>query len=157
MDAPENILCCYPYGQPPIPFRRQDRHFYFFLFLFSRYARNVITKLPKAISKPIIPIKIIMISAAVILTHLPSPHRQAGYVAREATICRGYSMYSCCYTKSILPCLSCTFNNNYIFLLHSQYFIKEKHRDIICPCAFLFVSVVLSQTNAAFLLLFVPC
>ena len=51
------------------PVGRQERHFYFFLFLLSRKARNAITKLPKDISKPIIPINVNMISAAVITTH----------------------------------------------------------------------------------------
>ena len=60
MDAPENGLdvlidTAYPVG-------RQDRHFYFFLFLLSRKARNAITKLPKDISKANIPMKIVMIS-----------------------------------------------------------------------------------------------
>ena len=51
----------------------QDRHFYFFLlFLLSRKVRNATIKLPKEISKPIIPINIKIISAAVISrTSLP--------------------------------------------------------------------------------------
>ena len=58
---------------PPILWPRQDRHFYFFLlFLLSRKVRNATIRLPKEISKPIIPIKIKIISAAVIITHLPS-------------------------------------------------------------------------------------
>ena len=57
---PENWLdvltdTAYPVG-------RQDRHFYFFLFLLSRKARNVTTKLPKDISNANIPMKIEMIS-----------------------------------------------------------------------------------------------
>ena len=52
---------------------RQDRHFYFFLlFLLSKKVRNATIRLPKEISKPIIPININMISAAVISrTSLP--------------------------------------------------------------------------------------
>ena len=69
VDAPERVFS--PYGLAS-PVGRQERHFYFFLFLLSRKARNVITKLPKDISKPIIPININMISAAFITTHLPS-------------------------------------------------------------------------------------
>ncbi len=50
------------------PVCRQERHFYFFLlFLLSRKVRHATIKLPKEISKPIIPINIKMISAAVIL------------------------------------------------------------------------------------------
>ena len=57
----------------PILRLRQDRHFYFFLLsLLSRKVRNATIRLPKEISKPIIPINIKMISAAVILrTSLP--------------------------------------------------------------------------------------
>ena len=69
MDAPEVQVVL---TDAASPVGRQERHFYFFLFLLSRKARNAITKLPKDISKPIIPININMISAAVITTHLPS-------------------------------------------------------------------------------------
>ena len=57
----------------PILWIRQDGHFYFFLpFLLSKKVRNATIKLPKEISKPIIPININMISAAVISrTSLP--------------------------------------------------------------------------------------
>lgn len=48
------------------------RHFYFFLFLLSRKARNATIKLPKAMSKLKIPIITEIISKAVIITHLPS-------------------------------------------------------------------------------------
>ena len=41
---------------------RQDRHFYFRLFLLSRKASNATIKLPKDISKANIPMKIEMIS-----------------------------------------------------------------------------------------------
>ncbi len=49
---------------PPILWFRQDRHFYFrlFLFLLSRKASNAVIKQPKDISKANIPIKIEMIS-----------------------------------------------------------------------------------------------
>ena len=53
---------------------RQSGHYFFRLcsLSLSRKASNAITKLPKAISKPIIPINIKMISAAVIgVTSLP--------------------------------------------------------------------------------------
>ena len=54
------------------PVCRQDRHFYFRSFLLSRKASNAINKLPKDISKAIIPIKTDMISNAVIYaTSLP--------------------------------------------------------------------------------------
>ncbi len=44
------------------PVGRQDRHFYLFLFLLSRKARNATTKLPKDISNANIPMKIETIS-----------------------------------------------------------------------------------------------
>jgi hypothetical protein len=44
------------------PVGRQDRHFYFRLFLLSRKASNATIKLPKDISKANIPMKIEMIS-----------------------------------------------------------------------------------------------
>ena len=54
------------------PVGRQDRHFYFRLFLLSRKASNAINKLPKDISKAKTPIKTEMISNAVIYaTSLP--------------------------------------------------------------------------------------
>lgn len=51
---------------PPILCSRQDRHFYFRLFLLLRKAINAITKLPKAISRANMPMKTEMISKAVI-------------------------------------------------------------------------------------------
>ena len=57
---------------PPILWARQDRHFYFFLFLLSRKARNAINNIPKDISDATTSRKIIMISYAVIShTSLP--------------------------------------------------------------------------------------
>ena len=54
------------------PVGRQDRHFYFRLFLLSRKASNAINKLPKDISNANTPIKTEMISNAVIYaTSLP--------------------------------------------------------------------------------------
>ena len=55
------------------PVGRQDRHFYFrLLFLLSRKAGNATIKLPKDISNANIPMKIEMISKAVIgATSLP--------------------------------------------------------------------------------------
>ena len=54
------------------PVGRQDRHFYFRLFLLSRKASNATIKLPKDISNANIPMKIEMISKAVIgATSLP--------------------------------------------------------------------------------------
>ena len=54
---------------PASPVGRQERHFYFFLFLLSRKARNATIKLPKATSKLNIPIITEIISKAVIITH----------------------------------------------------------------------------------------
>ncbi|MCM1172053.1 MAG: hypothetical protein NC393_07985 [Clostridium sp.] len=73
---PKRLFC--PYGHCLI-WCRQVRHFYFFLlFLLSRKVRNATIKLPKEISKPIIPMNIKIISAAVILrTSLPMYSQQA--------------------------------------------------------------------------------
>ncbi len=70
------------------PVVRQDKHFYFFLlFLLLRKVRNVTVKLPKEISRLIIPINIKIISAVVILrTSLPMYSRLAGSSVREAAI-----------------------------------------------------------------------
>ncbi len=119
------------------PVGRQVGFFYFLLFLFSRYARNVIRKLPKAISKLMIPINIKIISVAVILTHLPSPHRQAGYVAREATTCRRYSICclgNTCYilTFFFLPC------NNEISKLYGKRTQIKKIHNLIFSLHFLY-------------------
>ena len=59
------------FGQKTTPhlWIRQVRHFYFFLFLLSRKARNATIKLPKATSKLNIPIITEIISKAVIITH----------------------------------------------------------------------------------------
>lgn len=56
------------------PVGRQDRHFYFFLLSLSRVrkARNATIKLPKVANSVSIPMKIDIISNAVIVTHLPS-------------------------------------------------------------------------------------
>lgn len=81
------ILCC-----------RQDRHFYFFLFLLSRKARNATIKLPKDINKPIIPMNIIIISAAVISrTSLPMYSWQARFWLGRLPPCHGYfpMQFSC--------------------------------------------------------------
>ena len=54
------------------PVGRQDRHFYFRLFLLSRKASNAITRLPKAHNNVNMPMKIERISKAVIhATSLP--------------------------------------------------------------------------------------
>ena len=50
------------------PVGRQDRHFYFRLFLLLRKASNATIKLPKDISNANIPMKIEMISKAVMGT-----------------------------------------------------------------------------------------
>lgn len=70
------------------PVCRQDRQFYFFLLSLSltRKARNAIIKLPKVANKVNTPMKIEIISNAVILrTSLPMYFQQAGQMTREAT------------------------------------------------------------------------
>ncbi len=68
VDAPKGSMSL---RTPPILWSRQDRHFYFRLFLLSRKASNAITKLPKAISKANMPMKIERISKAVICATSP--------------------------------------------------------------------------------------
>ena len=58
MDAPENSVIDVLTDTRLSRFADRIGNFYLFLFLFSRYARNVITKLPKVIIKLIIPMKI---------------------------------------------------------------------------------------------------
>ena len=57
--------------KPTCSAKIQGRLIYFRLFLLSRKASNAITKLPKAISKANIPMKIEMISKAVICATSP--------------------------------------------------------------------------------------
>ena len=71
MELPKREL---PLSERRPSWLRQGGHYFFRLYSLSlsRKASNAITKLPKAISKPIIPINIKMISAAVIgATSLP--------------------------------------------------------------------------------------
>ena len=70
-----------------------ERHFYFFLFLLSRKARNATIKLPKATNNVSIPMKIEIISNAVIITHLPSYVFPTDWVLRLGRLppCHGYS------------------------------------------------------------------
>ena len=66
---------------PPILWVRQDRHFYFFLFLLSRKARNATVRLPKVANSVSIPMNIEIISNAVISrTSLPMYSRLAGII-----------------------------------------------------------------------------
>ena len=72
---------------PPILCSRQDRHFYFrFFFLLLRKASNAITRLPKAHNNVSMPMKIEMISKAVIhATSLPMYSGKPGIWCWEAT------------------------------------------------------------------------
>lgn len=63
---------------PPLLWTRQERHYFLCLFLLLRKASNAITKLPKAISKANIPMKIEIISKAVISATSSYVFRQAG-------------------------------------------------------------------------------
>ena len=69
------------------PVCRQDRHFYFrFFFLLLRKASNAITRLPKAHNNVSMPMKIEMISKAVIhATSLPMYSGKPGIQCWEAT------------------------------------------------------------------------
>ena len=69
------------------PVCRQDRHFYFrFFFLLLRKASNAITRLPKAHNNVSMPMKIEMISKAVIhATSLPMYSGKPGIWCWEAT------------------------------------------------------------------------
>ena len=84
VDAPRwflNVLTDTAY-----PVCRQDRHFYFRLFLLLRKASNAITRLPKAHNNVNMPMKIERISKAVIhATSLPMYSGKPVIWYREAT------------------------------------------------------------------------
>ena len=66
------LLSVYVLTDTAYPVGRQDRHFYFRLFLLLRKASNAITRLPKAHNNVNMPMKIERISKAVIhATSLP--------------------------------------------------------------------------------------
>jgi len=73
VDAPKKGLDVFT--DTAYPVCRQDRHFYFRLFLLSRKASNAINILPKDISKANTPIKTEIISNAVICATVFAPLR----------------------------------------------------------------------------------
>ena len=76
---------------PPILWIRQDRHFYFRLFLLSRKASNAITRLPKAHNNVSMPRKIERISKAVIgATSLPMYSGKPVIGVGRLPPCHGY-------------------------------------------------------------------
>ena len=80
MDAPGIEL--FVLTDDAYPVGRQDRHFYFRSFLLSRKASNAINKLPKDISNANTPIKIEMISNAVIyVTSSPMYFRFTDFIS----------------------------------------------------------------------------
>ena len=105
------------------PVCRQDRHFYFRLFLLSRKASNAITRLPKAHNNVSMPRKIERISKAVIgATSLPMysgkpvigvgrlPLRSATVGAKQASTgrlapCHGY--FPMAYAMLLIYHFSC--------------------------------------------------
>ena len=73
------------------PVCRQDRHFYFRLFLLSRKASNAITRLPKAHNNVSMPRKIERISKAVIgATSLPMYSGKPVIGVGRLPPCHGY-------------------------------------------------------------------
>ena len=73
------------------PVGRQDRHFYFRLFLLSRKASNAITRLPKAHNNVSMPKKIERISKAVIgATSLPMYSGKPVIGVGRLPPCHGY-------------------------------------------------------------------
>lgn len=98
--------CTMSLQTPPILWVRQDRHFYFLLFLLSRKARNATTKLPKDISNPIIPMNTKIISAAVMsATSLPMYSGKPVFKAGRLPPCHG-----CFSVIQILPQFDRDFN-----------------------------------------------
>ena len=76
---------------PPILWIRQDRHFYFRLFLLLRKASNAITRLPKAHNNVSMPRKIERISKAVIgATSLPMYSGKPVIGVGRLPPCHGY-------------------------------------------------------------------
>ena len=104
---------------PPILWVGQDRHFYFFLFLLSRKARNAINNIPKDISNADTSRKIIMISYAVIShTSLPMYFGSRFSLAREAT--------TLSWALSIVQIASYLQQyNNYIFIFFHIFVFKQ--------------------------------
>ena len=122
----------------PILWTRQDRHFYFRLFLLSRKASNAITRLPKAHNNVSMPRKIERISKAVIgATSLPMysgkpvigvgrlPLRSASVGVKQAS------------TGRLTPCHG-YFPMAFAMLLIS-FFLSQFNdfRQFICPYFFL--------------------
>ena len=64
VDAPSGVNYLLLRGASPVC--RQERHFYFRLFLFSRKVSNAMSKPPKDVNKDNIPKKTIIVSYAVI-------------------------------------------------------------------------------------------
>ena len=64
VDAPSGFIYLLLRGASPVC--RQERHFYFRLFLFSRKVSNAMSKPPKDVNKDNIPKKTIIVSYAVI-------------------------------------------------------------------------------------------
>ena len=105
VDAPRwflNVLTDTAY-----PVCRQDRHFYFRLFLLLRKASNAITRLPKAHNNVNMPMKIERISKAVIhVTSLPM------YSGKPVHInLGGYHPVMGTFRKDIVSCVE--LNNNH--------------------------------------------
>ena len=100
------------------------RHFYFFLFLLSRKARNATIKLPKAMSKLKIPIITEIISKAVIITHLPSyVIQRTGVDIGRLPPCHGHSNACLEYHISLINSIK-----NRIFVRFIFIILKHKNR-----------------------------
>ena len=123
------------------PVCRQDRHFYFRLFLLSRKASNAITRLPKAHNNVSMPRKIERISKAVIgVTSLPMysgkpvigvgrlPLRSASVGVKQAstgrlTPCHGY--FPMAFAMLLIYHFSCHNSTIFVnsFVLIFSYFL----------------------------------
>ena len=131
------------------PVCRQDRHFYFRLFLLSRKASNAITRLPKAHNNVSMPRKIERISKAVMgVTSLPMysgkpvigvgrlPLRSASVGVKQAstgrlTPCHGY--FPMAFAMLLIYHFSCHNSTIFVnsFVIHlSLFFLTFSLSDI---------------------------
>ena len=105
------------------PVCRQDRHFYFRLFLLSRKASNAITRLPKAHNNVSMPRKIERISKAVIgVTSLPMYSGKPVIGVGRLPPCHGY--FPMAFAMLLIYHFSCHNSTIFVnsFVIHLSLF-----------------------------------
>ena len=118
------------------PVCRQDRHFYFRLFLLSRKASNAITRLPKAHNNVSMPRKIERISKAVIgATSLPMYSGKPVIGVGRLPPCHGY--FPMAYAMQLIYHF---FRHNSTIFVNSSALILSYFFDV----CFAFLSLTIS-------------